>query len=102
MNATTHWAGWTLLLAIGFGASPPNLEKPLPEAPPQSLRVGMNRDEVRILLGPPRKVARQVLYQRCREQWHYDLPTVSWVEFECRRGHAPQLQTVHPPQAANR
>jgi hypothetical protein len=69
-----------------------------PEASPdlKKLRPGLSQAEVRELLGPPRHVARQILYRRYLEQWLYDAPNAVRVEFDCVRGKAPQILTVHP------
>ena len=79
-------------------SSPPEVILP----PRVALAEGMRPDAVRQLLGPPRRVTRQVIYQRYLEQWHYGSPAVSWVEFECRRGQEARLRGVHPPISTNR
>ncbi len=60
------------------------------------LRPGMTQDEVRRLLGPPRRTARQILYRRYLEQWVYDGPGAVRIEFDCVRGKEPQILTVQP------
>jgi hypothetical protein len=60
------------------------------------VRPGMTPDEVRRRLGPPRRVARQVLYRRYLEQWVYDGPDAVRIEFDCPRGQRPQVLTVQP------
>jgi hypothetical protein len=50
--------------------------------------------EVRRSIGPPGHTARQILYNRAREQWVYDAPFFVRLEFECRRGQEPQLLSV--------
>jgi hypothetical protein len=57
----------------------------------EKVRPGMNFDQVRDLLGPPRRIARQVLYQRYLEQWLYESPLPLRLEFDCRRGQPPAL-----------
>jgi hypothetical protein len=53
----------------------------------------MNPAEVRQILGPPRRIARQILYHRYLEQWLYDAPGSGRLEFDCRRGEVPFLIT---------
>jgi hypothetical protein len=69
-----------------------------PDAPinPEKLPTGMPQAEVRKLLGPPKRVARQILYRRYLEQWIYDGPKPVRIEFDCVRGKEPQILTVHP------
>lgn len=55
------------------------------------LRHGMTPEEVRKLVGPPKRIARQILYHRAREQWLYDPPFPARLQFDCRRGQQPQL-----------
>jgi len=66
----------------------------------EQVRPGLSPDQVRDLLGPPQRVARQILYQRYLEQWVYDAPFDLRVEFECRRGQQPQVQSVQPLRPA--
>jgi hypothetical protein len=47
-----------------------------------------------ILGGPPRRVARQILYQRHLEQWFYDKPAPLRLDFDCRPGQPPRLTGV--------
>ena len=69
-----------------------------PDAPidPWKLPPGMSQAEVRKRLGPPKRVARQILYRRYLEQWIYDGPKPVRIEFDCVRGKEPQILTVHP------
>ncbi|HXG13421.1 MAG TPA: hypothetical protein VNK04_26925, partial [Gemmataceae bacterium] len=57
------------------------------------LRPGMSAPEVLQLLGPPRRVARQIVYKRCLEQWVYE--TVR-IDFDWIQGRQSQILTVHP------
>jgi hypothetical protein len=50
-----------------------------------SVRRGMTQAEVREILGPPRRISRQILFRRHLEQWHFDDPS-GWVQFDCPRG----------------
>lgn len=68
----------------------------LPVAPDHDpIRIGMSADEVRAKLGPPKRIARQVLYRYYVEMWSYDDPAPIWFEFYCRKGQQPRLITVH-------
>jgi hypothetical protein len=66
----------------------------------EQVRAGLSPEQVCDLLGPPRRVARQILYQRYLEQWVYDGPVNLRVEFECRRGQQAQVQSVQPLRPA--
>ena len=57
------------------------------------IKPGMTAEEVRKRLGPPRTVAREVLYGRYLEQWTYDAPAVR-IEFDWRKGEPKQIQTI--------
>jgi hypothetical protein len=58
--------------------------------------------EVSEVLGPPKRIARQILYRRYLEQWTYDAPLPLCVVFDCPKGHDPRVLSVHPPGAARR
>jgi hypothetical protein len=60
------------------------------------LRPGMTAAQVQDLLGPPKHVARQILYARYLEQWTYDDPVGVRIEFDWRKGQERQILTVHP------
>ncbi len=75
------WA-WVCLTSRGF-AEP---------APP--VRPGMSPEQVRERLGPPARVARQILSQRYLEQWLYDAPHHLRLEFDCPRGQPARLVSV--------
>src|SRR5207248_4780572 len=61
-------------------------------APPQpgTVRRGMTPEEVKAVLGPPRRVSRQLLFRRHLEQWQYDEPPRT-VEINCVRGEEPYV-----------
>lgn len=63
------------------------------------LRRGMTPDQVRGFVGPPRRIARQILYHRHIEQWFYDPPRPTRLQFDCPRGQIPFLLWVSPPPA---
>jgi hypothetical protein len=62
----------------------------------ERLRPGMTPEQVREALGPPRRIGRQILYQRYLEQWVYDSPRPLRLEFDCRRGQLPSLLPLAP------
>jgi hypothetical protein len=49
---------------------------------------------LREILGPPAKVARQILYRRYLEQWTYERPVALQLMFQCPRGQEPRLKEV--------
>ena len=71
-------------------------EKPEPPPDPTRLAKGMSQAEVRQLLGPPKHIARQILYRRYLEQWVYGGPNAVRIEFDCVRGKEPQILNVQP------
>jgi hypothetical protein len=98
-----------VLLALGAegvvcAAGPPAVprfdpDKPLSEAERKArlecLQVNQSPDEILRLLGPPQHVARQILSQRCREQWVYDQAFQVRLEFDCPPGKKePRLLSV--------
>jgi hypothetical protein len=100
-----------LAAVLGLGTAFAQNDRPaLPEAPPPAAREltpeqrqdlrkmlqrGLSFDRVRELLGPPHRVARQVLFHRYLEQWVYGPPYDFRIEFDCLRGQKAQLLTVH-------
>jgi hypothetical protein len=62
----------------------------------ERLRPGMTPEQVREALGTPRRIGRQILYQRYLEQWVYDSPRPLRLEFDCRRGQLPSLMPLAP------
>src|SRR4051794_15825507 len=82
-----------------------NLNAPPAEDPPREpidrvqnqkqLRIGMTPAEVRTLLGPPPRVARQLLYRHYLEQWSYDDPAGLWLELDCHTGREPHVVAIH-------
>jgi hypothetical protein len=83
-----------LLLGLLAGATPADEPPPRPvfrteadwAAAVAKLTPGMPAAEVEKALGPPRRRARQLLYQRYLEQWLYDEPGLLRLEFDYRRG----------------
>ncbi len=88
-----------------------NIDPPCQEAAPGAVREltpqqrkdlrrkltrGLSFEQVRGLLGPPHRVARQILSHRCLEQWVYGPPYDFRIEFDCPRGQKPQLLATHP------
>jgi hypothetical protein len=84
-----------LLVPLGFELAVTAEDKKGPPDPAAALaRVerGQTAEQVREMLGaPPRRIARQILYHRYREQWIYDQPYFVRLEFDCPRGQKPQL-----------
>lgn len=62
--------------------------------PGDRLRSGMTPQQVREVLGPPRKISREVILHRAIEQWHYTNPSRR-LTFEIYRGR--QARLVLPP-----
>jgi hypothetical protein len=96
-----------LSLGTAFALS---IDPPRAEAPPGSareltpqqreglrtkLKHGLSPEQVRDVLGPPHRVARQVLFHRSLEQWVYGPPYDFRLEFDCSRGQKAQLLSVH-------
>lgn len=73
----------TLLLAATLAAVPPA----------ERVHRGQTPTEVRALVGPPSRIARQILFRRHLEQWVYDDPPLR-VEFDCPRGEEPLVRAV--------
>lgn len=67
-----------------------------PPAPKRldTVKRGMTMDEVKRHLGPPPRTARQILFRKHLEQWHYDDPA-GWVEFQCAKGEEPFVLGVY-------
>jgi hypothetical protein len=77
------------------------------EAPPNQADLGRKFGEllqrnarvpadVTEVLGPPERIARQVLYRRYREQWLYDAPVPLVAVFDVATGDTPRILTVRP------
>jgi hypothetical protein len=70
--------------------------KPIDEPPgPGRIRAGMTAAEVKLAVGPPQRIARQILYHRYLEQWLYLNPGPFRVEFDAPRGQAGRVISVH-------
>jgi hypothetical protein len=78
------------IFAIGRPTMPPPVPKHL-----ESIKRGMTMDEVKQILGPPSRTARQILYRRHLEQWQYDEPN-GWIEFQCAKGDKEFVLGVYP------
>jgi hypothetical protein len=98
-----HWRVAALAgFFVGFGglvaAEAPRAGdmKADPKALLSRLKPGMAATDVRDLLGPPKQVARQILFSRYVEQWMYDDPVAVRIEFDWRKGQEKQIQTVQP------
>jgi hypothetical protein len=80
-----------LILVVAVGLWVGGALRPQPPEAPAGVRVGMTADQVRQLLGPPRRVARQILYRRYLEQWSYDAPAPRTIIFEYVVGQEPKV-----------
>jgi hypothetical protein len=69
-------------------------DEPPPPAP-AALRLGLQMEEVRAILGPPLRKSRQIYSHRAREQWVYGLPRNLRLVFDCKRGEKPLLRHIH-------
>jgi hypothetical protein len=94
----SRWLAAGLLLALfATGSAAP----PRPTASePGPLRPDMTMDQVRQTLGPPNRVARQILYHRYLEQWVYNPPVSVRAEFDCPRGQRGRLLNAGADDAA--
>jgi hypothetical protein len=63
----------------------------------KNLQPGQTRGKVLELVGPPRRIARQILYHRHLEQWVYDQPAGLRLEFNCPRGKEGVLTAILQP-----
>jgi hypothetical protein len=61
----------------------------------EALSPGMTAAEVRRQVGPPTRMARQIVSRRYLEQWSYDGPVAYWLEFNCQKGAEPRLTAIH-------
>ena len=84
------------LAAEPVGAEPRKADIVDPKDKVDQLRPGLTAAQVRDLLGPPRHIARQILYARYLEQWTYDDPIGVRIEFDWRKGQERQILTVQP------
>ena len=95
-------AGLLLLPSLGaavFGFDALADRAPAPAQGFARLERGMTPEQVRRQVGPPKRIARQILYHRHLEQWIYDAPTSARLQFDCPRGQKPLLLWVLPPAA---
>lgn len=83
--------GSSLLLSLCLSAPPPG--EPADET---RLRPGLTAAEVLQRHGEPARIARQVIYRRCLEQWIYDAPLSVRIEFDSPLGQPSQILTVQP------
>jgi hypothetical protein len=90
---------WTtaLVMLASFGSGSALLRGSDPKEEPAhafaKLQSGMSPEQVRQLVGAPKRVTRQIFYHRYREQWIYDTPVPLRLTFDCPRGQKPQLLT---------
>jgi hypothetical protein len=96
----TWRVSWCLILALVVGGAPAQPQEQ--SAATRVLQPGMTPAEVRQILGPPHRVARQVLYHRYLEQWVYETRGSCRVEFDCSRGQAARLVFADTSDASAR
>lgn len=94
--------GVTMLLAALASRLPAHVLPTGPGGDVSRIRPGFTPDEVQALLGPPKRIARQIVYRRYFEMWSYDRPSAAWIEFRCERGQEPRVATVHSGSAGFR
>jgi len=56
---------------------------------------GLSPSEVRLLLGPPQRIAYQLIYRQQIEQWAYEASPKLWAVFIYTDNHVQRLQKVH-------
>jgi hypothetical protein len=59
-------------------------------------------DDLRVLLGPPPRISRQMVYRRAIEQWTYETPLPLCITWQAAAGQEMQMQAVQPLAAKNR
>jgi hypothetical protein len=59
-------------------------------------------DDLRLLLGPPPRISRQMVYRRAIEQWTYETPLSLCINWQAAAGQEMQMQAVQPLAAKNR
>lgn len=93
-----HRFGLLVLISFGSGAAVLGGHDLSAESVPAfaKLEPGMSPEQVRRFVGAPQRVARQILYQRYREQWIYVSPVPFRLTFDCPRGQPPLL--LSPPR----
>ena len=81
--------GRLLLLGLLCGLLGPMIDRaPSAAQPPagvESIRLGMNTQQVHALLGPPTNISRRIILYRTHEQWHYAKPRLR-LSFDHPRG----------------
>jgi hypothetical protein len=102
LSRSRYFSVLLLLCCGGLGPGPDSFPASLLADPtekaiplPGGLELGMTPEQVRGKMGPPTRIARQVLYQRHLEQWVYEKPQAVRLYFEATRGQLPRL--VKPP-----
>ncbi len=84
------------LLLLGGGSnallhSPRVRAEQAPTPGVAALRLGLDPEQVRALLGRPGRVSRQIFSHHALEQWSYGSPHHVRLDFDCPRGQKPRL-----------
>jgi hypothetical protein len=75
-------------------ADEPAVQSDEPRAVLAKIQPGTSAGEVRKLLGSPKRMARQLLYRRAIEQWHYEEPAKMLINFEHTKGQEARVLSV--------
>jgi hypothetical protein len=75
-------------------ADDPALRSDEPRGLAGKIQRGTSAGEVRRLLGPPKRTARQLLYRRAIEQWRYEEPARMLIDFEHTKGQDARVLSV--------
>jgi hypothetical protein len=86
------------LVFVLLAAATTSADEAAVQSEPRGLLVkiqpGTSAGEVRKLLGSPKRMARQLLYRRAIEQWHYDEPAKMLINFEHTKGQEARVLSV--------
>jgi hypothetical protein len=99
MSGARWWAFAVLAGCLAFPAALAAEPRPADVVDPREKLAQLHSGQTTVaqardLLGPPKRVSRQILYARYLEQWTYDDPFNVRIEFGWRKGQERQIQTV--------
>lgn len=89
-----HHPELAFLLILCIGSCACAAEPLAPKEKMVHIHPGMTAEEVRNLLGPPQRIARQILYRRHLELWIYEMPAPLWIEFNFVKGQDSRVINV--------